>query len=90
MELLPTVFAVVLIVITVVLAIVGYQLVQVLQELKKTLIKVNATIDTVETRFSAVVEPLQRLGGAATGIRTGIKVFEMFVGWLNRDKSSRK
>lgn len=90
MELLPTVFAVVLIVITVVLAIVGYQLVMVLQELKKTLIKINTTIDTVETRFSSVVEPLQRLGGAAAGIRTGIKVFEMFVGWLNRDKQNRK
>jgi hypothetical protein len=90
MELLPTVFAVVLIVITVVLAVVGYQLVLVLQELKKTILKVNTTIDTVETRFSSIVEPIQRLGGAATGIRTGIKVFEMFVGWLNRDKSDRR
>lgn len=90
MELLPTIFAVVLIVITVVLAIVGYQLIMVLQELKKTLIKINTTIDTVETRFSSIIEPLQRLGGAASGIRTGMRVFETFVGWLNRDKPSGK
>ena len=86
MELLPTIFAIVLIVITVVLSIVGYQLVVVLQELKKTLTKINTTIDTVETKFSSVVEPLQRLGGAASGLRTGMKVFEVFVNWLNRDK----
>lgn len=86
MELLPTIFAVVLIVITIVLSIVGYQLIMVLQELKKTLIKINTTIDTVETKFSSVVEPLQRLGGAASGIRTGMRVFEVFVNWLNRDK----
>jgi len=86
MELLPTIFAVVLIIITVVLSIVGYQLVMVLQEMKKTLVKINTTIDTVEDKFSAVVEPLQKLGGAASGIRTGMKVFEVFVSWLNKDK----
>ncbi len=90
MELLPLIFAVVLIIITVVLSIVGYQLIVVLQELKKTLIKVNTTIDTVETKFASIVEPLQRLGGAASGIKTGMRVFETFVGWINRDKSSKK
>jgi uncharacterized protein YoxC len=86
MELLPTIFAVVLIVITIVLTIVGIQLVMVLMELKKTIQKVNTTLDSVETRFNAVIGPLQSLGGAASGLRTGMRVFETFVGWLNRDK----
>ena len=86
MELLPTIFAVVLIVITIVLSIVGFQLVMVLQEMKKTLTKINTTIDTAEAKFSAVIEPLQKLGGAAAGIKTGMKVFEIFVQWLNREK----
>lgn len=86
MELLPTIFAIVLIVITIVLTVVGVQLVLVLREVKRTLQKVNTTLDTVETRFTSVIEPLQRLGGAAAGIRTGMRVFETFVGWLNRDK----
>lgn len=86
MELLPTIFAVVLVVITIVLAVVGVQLVLVLNELKKTINKINTTLDSAESRFNAVVGPLQSLGGAAAGIQTGIRVFETFVGWLNRDK----
>ncbi|MBP7768292.1 hypothetical protein KA082_00460 [Candidatus Woesebacteria bacterium] len=86
MEFLPTLFAVVLIIITIVLVVVGVQLMLVLVELKKTLQKVNTTIDGVETRFTSIIEPLQRLGGAAAGIQTGIRVFETFVLWLNRDK----
>jgi hypothetical protein len=86
MELLPTIFAVVLIIITIVLTVVGVQLVLVLMELKKTINKVNTAIDNVESRFNSVIVPLQNLGGAASGLRTGMRVFETFVGWLNRDK----
>lgn len=86
MQLLPTVFAVVLVVITIVLTVVGVQLIFVLQEMRKTIQKINVTIDMAEAKITNIVEPLQRIGGMASGVKTGIKVFETFVGWLNRDK----
>ena len=90
MELLPTIFAVVLIVITIVLTVVGVQLIFVLQELRKTIHKINVTIAGAEAKMTALMGPLHNLGGMASGVRTGMRVFETFVGWLNRDKSSKK
>jgi len=86
MEPLSIIFAVVVIVLTIVLAVVGVQLFLVLLEVRKTLAKLNKTLDTVETQVNAVVRPLQNLGGMAQGLSSGFKVFESFVGWLNREK----
>lgn len=91
-NLLPTVLAVVAIVLTIILSVVGVQIILVLSEVKKTLQKVNTTLDEAEAKINAIVSPLQNLGGLATGIQTGIKVFESFTGWLTsrRDGSKRK
>lgn len=86
MDYLPIIFASVLIIVTIVLVAVGVQLIIVLTELRRTLRKVNATLDTVELTVSSVVQPLHNLGGMANGLTTGFKVFEAFVGWLQRSK----
>lgn len=88
MELLPIIFSVVLIILTVVVAVVGVQLFLVLLEIKRTLKKVNTTLDMAEEKFNAVVAPLQNLGGMASGLSAGFKVFESFVGWLQRNPKS--
>ena len=90
MEILPIVFAIALVVLSAVLTAVGIQLVLVLREMRRTLIKVNAAIDNAESKLESVVQPLQRLGGMASGLSTGVKVFEGFVGWLNREKDTKK
>jgi uncharacterized protein YoxC len=90
MEYLPIVYVIILSILTIVLAVVGVQMFLVLNELKKTLQKVNTTLDTVEDTVTAVTQPLQGLGGIATGLSTGMKVFETFTGWLNRDKDQTK
>lgn len=90
MEYLPIVFVVILAILTIVLSVVGVQMVLVLNELKKTLQKVNTTLDFVEDTVSSVTQPLQGLGGIANGLSTGMKVFETFVGWLNRDKDQKR
>lgn len=89
MEVLPIVFSVVLVVLAIVLSVVGIQIVMVLMEVKRTLKKVNDTLDMAESKLNAVVQPLQNLGGMASGLNTGFKVFESFVGWLNRSKESK-
>ncbi|PIY80544.1 MAG: hypothetical protein COY80_02155 [Candidatus Pacebacteria bacterium CG_4_10_14_0_8_um_filter_42_14] len=87
MELVPTVFAVVLVILAIVLSVVGVQMVLVLAELKRTLQKVNNAVETAETKISGLMQPLQQLGGAVSGVKTGLKVFEAFVGWINKNKN---
>ncbi|MFZ1721282.1 MAG: hypothetical protein WAU07_02140 [Microgenomates group bacterium] len=86
MEIVPIVFSVVLVVLAIVLSVVGIQVIMVLMEVKKTLTRVNSTIDMAEAKFQSFVQPLQSLGGAAAGLKTGLKVFETFVTWLKRDE----
>lgn len=86
MEALPIILTSVLIVLAIVLTVVGVQLFLTLMEFKKTLRKVNEAVDVVETRLVSITAPFQSLGGAVTGMRTGFKVFELFVSWLNRNK----
>ncbi len=90
MEILPIIFSVVLVVLAIVLAVVGVQMVLVLLEVRKTLQKFNQTLDSAEAKFTSVLQPLQRLGGMATGLSTGMKVFEAFVGWLHRHQEMEK
>lgn len=87
---LPTVLSVVAILLTIILSVVGVQIFLVLTEVKKTLHKVNTTIDQAEAKINALVTPLQNLGGLASGLQTGVKVFESFTGWLAKRKNDTK
>ncbi|NCO12086.1 MAG: hypothetical protein COZ34_00955 [Candidatus Pacebacteria bacterium CG_4_10_14_3_um_filter_34_15] len=86
MDILPIVFAVVLVVLTIVLSVVGVQVIMVLVEIKRTLRKVNATLDVVEDKMHAITSPFQNLGGALSGIKTGMQFFEAFTVWLSKGK----
>ena len=88
-EALPILFAIVLIVVTIVLSVVGVQLVLTLLELKRTLTRVNQLLDQAEDKFENVLSPLRNLGGIASGLQTGFRVFESFIGWLNRSRDDR-
>jgi uncharacterized protein YoxC len=90
MEVLPVVLTSVLVVLAIILAVVGVQVILVLSEIQKTLRRVNTTIDSAQQRLSSLVTPLQNLGGMAAGLQTGFKVFEAFVGWLSRNKDQSK
>lgn len=85
-QILPIIFAVVMVVLTIVLTVVGIQLVLVLMEFKRTLRTVNRTVQDAEAKINKVIDPLQNLGGIASGLKTGVKVFETFVSWLNKRK----
>ncbi|MBU0974769.1 hypothetical protein KKD03_03660 [Patescibacteria group bacterium] len=86
MDILPIVFAVVLVVLTIVLSVVGVQVIMVLIEIKRTLRKVNTTLEVVEDKMHAITSPFQNLGGALSGIKTGMQFFEAFTAWLSKGK----
>lgn len=88
MDILPIVFSVVVVILTIVLSVVGIQIIMVLIEVKRTLRKVNDTLDLVEEKVHAITSPFQNLGGALSGIKTGMQFFEAFTAWLN--KGSKK
>ena len=89
MDILSVVFAVVVVVLTIVLSVVGIQVVMVLVEIRKTLRKVNNTLDVVEDKIHAITSPFQNLGGALSGIKTGMQFFEAFTAWLSKKKDSK-
>lgn len=87
MEVIPIVLTVVVVVLAIILSVAGIQLIMILYEVKRTLHRVNETIDIAEARINAILQPFQNFGGLASGLGTGFKVFESFVSWLQRSKS---
>ncbi len=88
MDILPRVFSVVFVFLAVVLSVVGVQMVMVLMQLRQTLQRVNAALSTAEAKVASLTEPLKQFSGTVSGIKTGLKVFETFVGWLQKDKNA--
>ncbi len=87
MDPLVIVLTVVISIFSLVLVIAGIQLILVLQELKKTLKKINHTAETIENVAVRSITPLANLGGTLEGVKSGLKVAQAFMGWLNREKN---
>jgi hypothetical protein len=47
-------------------------------------------LDEAEAKNNSLISPLQHLGGLASGLQTGIKVFESFTGWVAQRKNGTK
>ncbi|MBP9819354.1 hypothetical protein KBC79_01310 [Candidatus Woesebacteria bacterium] len=90
MDTLQIIFSVVLVCLAVVLSVVGIQLVLVLIEARRTIRRFNQTLDTVEAKLSSFAQPLMALGGAVSGLKTGMRIFELFVQWLHRTKDEKR
>lgn len=70
-------------VLTVLLVIVGIQVILILKEVKTTLIHVNRSLDTADNIVSALARPVSGLSDIAAGVRTGLKITESFVSWIS-------
>ena len=88
-QMLPEIFAVVLIVLGIVVGVVGVQLLLVLIEVKKTLSRINTTVDVVEAQFRSLQGPIGNISNTFSGLKAGYKIFESFVGFLNRKSDGR-
>jgi hypothetical protein len=85
-DILPLILTIAVSILTIMMVVVGVYVIQVLIGIKKTLDKVNTTIDMAELKLSSVIAPLQSLSGLTSSLGTGLKVMESFTRWLNRNK----
>jgi hypothetical protein len=90
MDILSIVLTIAVCILTVTLVVVGVYVVMVLREVKMTLERVNTTIDMAEEKINAIASPVQNFVGMTSSLGAGLKIFESFVGWLNRSKSSER
>ncbi len=86
MDIFQIIFSSVLVIITIVLAVVGIQVVFVLNEIRKTVNRFNTFIDTAEAKLDDVTQPLRQLGGMVSGVQSGLRIFDTFVQYLHRDR----
>ena len=85
-QILPIILTVMLSVLTLMMVVVGVLAIQVLLKLKRTLEHVNSSIELIEDKLVSIVSPLHSIGGMAASMRTGMTIFESFLGWVNRNK----
>ena len=84
MDPLVIVLTVVASILSVVLLVVGVQTILVLQQLRRTLERVNRMTEVVEFSVTKVVTPLSNLGGMMGGMKTGFRMLEMFTNFLQK------
>lgn len=87
MDPLIIILTIVVCVLAIVFVVVGVQLILVLQEVKNSLKKANILIETVEKATNQVAAPLMGLGGTLEGMKSGLKVAQAFVNWLNKNNN---
>lgn len=89
MDPLIILLTVVITVFSVVLIIAGIQIILVLQEVKRTLQRINLLAESIERLTEKASVPLAGLGGTLEGVKGGLKVAQAFMSWLNREKDNK-
>ncbi len=73
-------------VLTVLLVIVGVQVIMILREVNRTLTHVNNTLETADGIVAALSRPVSGIADIAAGVKTGLKITESFVSWLSKSR----
>ena len=82
MDPLIALLVVVMSVLSVLLVIVGVQVIIILKEFRKTLDHFNHTLESTDDLLVLMANPFKGLGDTVTGIKSGLRVAELFVSWL--------
>lgn len=90
MDPLVIVVTVVAVILSLVLLVVGVQTILVLQQVRKTLERVNHLTEIAESSLQKASLPLQNLGGMMQGVKTGFKMFEVFANFLQKQVQEPK
>ncbi len=85
-ELLPTILIIAISLLTIVLVVAGIYVVVVLHKVAEAMDRVNNTLDMAEVKINSIISPFQSLVGMSSSLGTGLKVFESFTSWLNKNK----
>lgn len=75
-------------VLTIVAVIVGIELILVLKETKRSLTRVNRTLDTADETLEKLSQPAVGLFAIIEGFRQSGKIVELVQSLLNRDKTT--
>lgn len=75
---------------TIMFMMIGYQIIQILQELKKTLEKANHIMDDAQRVSNSVSEPIIALSGFLSGFRDGATILRWLVSFRGRKSSSHE
>src|SRR5687768_16136340 len=87
MDPLVIVLTVVAAILSLILIVVGVQTITALQEIRRTMHRFNQVADTIESAVNKALVPLQNLGGMMNGMKLGMKMFEAFAGFLQRNST---
>ena len=66
--------------------IIGYQIVLILQETKKSIHKVNRIIDDAQKITKSIAEPVVSVSGFLTGLKDGAKLISLFTDAKSKKK----
>jgi len=79
-------------ILTVLLVIVGVQVVMILKEVKTTLSHVNKTLEVADNIVGALAKPASGIADIVAGVKTGLKITDSFVSWIskNHDRKSEE
>ena len=82
MDPLILLLSIVVSILTILLVVVGIQVILILRHLKTTLTLLNQMLLSADTAFQAVAHPFHGLGDTMAGIKAGLSMAEQFVTWL--------
>ncbi len=70
-------FAVVITTLTILLVVIGIEIYRILQDAKKTLVRVNDVLDNVETITESIAGPVEKMSGLVEGFHQGMGVVNL-------------
>lgn len=73
-------------ILTVLLVIVGVQVIMILKEVKQTLTHVNHTLEAADNVVALLSRPASGFADMVAGVKTGLRISESFVSWLNKNR----
>jgi hypothetical protein len=82
MDPLIALLIVVMSVLSVLLVIVGVQVILILRQFKQTLDHMNRTLENTDDLIVLLSHPFKGAGDTLTGVRSGLRVAEVFIKWL--------
>ncbi len=82
MDPLAIVLMVIMVVLTVLLVVVGIQVIFILKEVRLSLMHFNRTLSGADSMINLVSNSLHGMGDTLVGVKSGLKVLEVFIHWL--------
>ena len=84
MDPLIALLIVVVTILSVLLVIVGVQVILILKQFRQTLDLVNRNLKSVDDTITMIAQPFHGMGDTVAGLKSGMKLAETFILWLKK------